>query len=67
MTPKEKARELYDKYWLIVDTKSVNKCALIAVYEIIFALNDDIYIQGETDIDSHREYWEEVRQEIEKL
>jgi hypothetical protein len=43
------------------------QCALIAVDEIIKALNDDIYIQGETDIDSHIEYWDEVKNEIEKL
>lgn len=85
MTPKEKAKELFDKYYDIDDfgysrgedsflywstevlDKQSKQCALIAVDEIIFALNDDIYIQGETDIDSHREYWKEVKQEIEKL
>ena len=43
------------------------QCVLIAVDEIIKALNDDIYIQGETDIDSHINYWEEVKSELEKL
>ena len=56
MTSKEKARELYDKYWLIVDTKSVNKCALIAVDEIIESCN---FV--------NKWYWQEVKQEVEKL
>jgi len=81
MTPKEKAEELFFKFRPVIagkqfltgfvlmsEAKELTKqCALIAVDEIIFALNDDIYIQGETDIDSHREYWQEVKQEIEKL
>lgn len=73
MTPKEKAKELVSKFdgdlitagWgetAFIDSK---QCALIAVDEIIKALNDDIYIQGETDIDSHIEHWQEVKQEIE--
>lgn len=76
--PKEKAKELVYKYLQFVDcgdnrytnkiqVENAKQCALIAVDEIIFALNDDIYIQGETDIDSHRDYWQEVKQEIEKF
>ena len=71
MTPKEKAKSLVGKMYagFVHDLYSykAKQCALIAVDEIIFALNDDIYIQGETDIDSHREYWKEVKQEIQKL
>lgn len=43
------------------------QCALIAVQEIFKAMNDDIYIQGETDIDSHIAYWKAVKEEIEKI
>jgi hypothetical protein len=44
------------------------QCALIAVDEVIKALdNEDIYIQGETDLDYHIIHWKEVKQEIEKL
>lgn len=68
MTPKEKAKELVDKmekdFQYFASRQIAIQHALIAVDEIIFALNDDIYIQGETDIDSHREYWQEVEQEI---
>ena len=64
MTPKEKAKELYDKYWLIVDTKSVNKCALIAVDEII---NNSLEYMGCRPEEGEIIYWKEVKQEIEKL
>jgi hypothetical protein len=60
MTPKEKAKELYFKmhsqnYIISVEAK---QCALIAVDEIIKEL-ERCFI--------HNEYWQEVKQEIEKL
>lgn len=60
MTPKEKAKELVEKYDLTLtylESKSKAKqCALIAVDEIILSSNYfEIY------------YWKEVKQEIEKL
>jgi len=65
MTPKEKARDLVDKFSPILlfysTMYNVNKskqCALIAVDEIFQVLPD---IQGLW------EYWYEVKQEIEKL
>jgi DNA polymerase elongation subunit (family B) len=71
MTPKEKGIELVKKFRIYAFTSDYDyfaeNCALIAVDEIIKALNDDIYIQGETDIDSHIKYWDEVKNEIEKL
>lgn len=75
MTPKEKARELVDKIqeglWrdraVRIYQEDAVYTASIAVDEIIKALNDDIYIQGETDIDSHIEYWKEVKQELDNL
>ena len=62
MTPKEKAIELVDKY---IQTNGnsffAKQCALIAVDEII---NND----GFTKFDDYlTEYWQEVKQEIEKL
>ena len=68
MTPKEKAKELVDKF---IQTNGnaffAKECALVAVDEIIrldiFDCNDDWSNQeGDT-----KEYWKEVKQEIEKL
>jgi len=62
MTPKEKAKELFDKYNKTVNTITytpIKKCALIAVDEI---LNE--YWSHDT---KRRDYWNEVKQEIEKL
>jgi hypothetical protein len=63
MTPKEKAIELVDKYWqLNYDWDGTTKegwakdGALIAVDEIIDSHNND-----------NKWYWNEVKQEIEKL
>jgi hypothetical protein len=67
MTPKEKANELYSKFdnllnkdfiHPIVYDNQLKKCALIAVDEILNMLI------GSTTIIS---YWQEVKQEIEKL
>jgi hypothetical protein len=80
LTPKEKARELFDKMFNIPDegfgsigVYEAKQCALIAVDEIIETclaiiqlyeengfINSDLSIQP---ID----YWQEVKQEIEKL
>jgi hypothetical protein len=75
MTPKEKAIELVDKYYHLFSVKLENTicvyeakhCALIAVDEIDLliqksTLKDDIYANL-----SSLEYWQEVKQEIEKL
>lgn len=78
MTPKEKAKELFDKFCLAIKTEGdefgywtntiqAKQCALIAVDMI-----DDIY-QKLTPKDDHYyflfelEYWQEVKQEIENL
>jgi len=60
MTPKEKAQELIDKYQFVyiqnyTSMFEVKQCALIAVDEIIDTPNP------------MPNYWEEVKQEIEKL
>ncbi len=67
MTPKEKARELVDRYNKTVNTitnKPIKQCALIAVDEIIYA---DWYIPTFEDYKKWTSYWKEVKQEIEKL
>jgi hypothetical protein len=60
MTPKEKAIELVNKYLRIYDGRVIQgkQCALIAVDVIIFELK----IRN-----CNVKYFEEVKQEIEKL
>ena len=72
MTPKEKAAELIVNYQL--KCKSLNydeakQCALIAVDEIIFYLPSvDIYPYFAQKLSPRvKEYWQEVKQEINKL
>jgi hypothetical protein len=76
MTPKEKAQELVNKfdidlapfseygYW---DKNQAKECALIAVDEI---LDNMMLYQENFDAGRpihHKSYWQEVKQEIEKL
>ena len=62
MTQKEKAEELYVGYWYLTnDSRIAKQCALIAVDEII---NVTVGLNGWID---GFQYWEEVKQEIEKL
>jgi hypothetical protein len=59
MTPKEKAIELVDKFNIPHPFQNLSKqCALIAVDELLGVLNQ---------LTLEYEYWEEVKQEIEKL
>ena len=71
MTPKEKAEELIEKYlkldieiggqydgFLTMKMYDAKQCALIAVDEIIKESMDNEYSER---------YWQEVKQEIEKL
>ncbi len=72
MTPKEKAVELFKKMYQVhsVAASDITKyfakqCALIAVDELISAL-----YKWDDDAQTNREeyyYWQEVKQEIEKL
>jgi hypothetical protein len=74
MTPKEKADELFDKYYSVkwhngkkvcsMSKQAAKDCALIAVDEII-----NTHLLSEKDIfGTHPvDYWNEVKQEIEKL
>jgi len=73
MTPKEKAKELVDKFDNYVETEDFfgdsrvlensKQCALIAVDEILEALEKVAYWQSKGQF----KYYEEVKQEIEKI
>ena len=72
MTPKEKAKELYNKFYNTsshphhVESRKNNakQCALIAVDEIIKS-NPIKFDEDDNCIASY--WWKEVKQEIEKL
>jgi len=70
MTPKEKAQELYFKFYSKIPSiqdegqmqdEACKQCALIAVDEILNATNS-IYV-----FNSLNEYWQEVKKEINEL
>jgi hypothetical protein len=75
MTPKEKALQLIDKFenysFIDIDKRissfnSAKQCALIAVDEIIktdMLIDEDTYVMTP----SYLQYWQQVKQEIEKL
>ena len=78
MTPKEKAKELFDKYAMYLRAnlmydeeanEDAKQCALIAVDELIkYTPSIDIYPPNCQKLNTGvREYWKEVKQEIEKL
>lgn len=70
MTPKEKAEELVNKFYIEGDMlkeshsyRLAKKCALIAVGEIVSSID---WHEFETPNETF-EYWWEVKQEIEAL
>ena len=73
MTPKEKAKELVEKFLFMYRpsmhppylkaNEAAKQCALIAVDEILLLLQIQI---GFRDYEASK-YWQEVKQEIEKL
>ena len=78
MTPKEKAEELFNKYYsylkanLMYDKEAREDskvCALIATDELIkYTPSIDIYPPNYQKLNTGvREYWKEVKQELEKL
>ena len=72
MIPKEKAIELVEKYdetLTYLESKSKAKqCALIAVDEILLNIEATILYHKESlALPINKEYWHEVKQEIEKL
>ena len=71
MTPKEKAKELYDKFYMAIPSDEMGlcdeasrQCALIAVDEILSELTEIPY---GLEYLNRLNYWLEVKQEIEKL
>jgi len=84
MTPKEKAKELVNKFYVILMKKNypnvaqmgaAKECALLSVDEIIESrkedngFNDTLLSVSEywTAHPMYLTYWQEVKQEIEKL
>jgi hypothetical protein len=73
-SPKDKAKEMYIKFDFVyvqnyTSKFEVKQCALIAVDETIRTLNEDIRdldVRGNILLDLI-EYWQEVKQEIDKL
>ena len=64
MTPKEKAIELYNKFYGIpLYIKNVKQCCYIAIDEILFALKYDMNEPTSGSI----KYWSEIKEEIDKL
>ena len=65
MTPKEEAQNLYKKFMHIlpldVDKKEIQECALVVVNVILLRCIDE-----EEQYRAYK-YWEQVKQEIEKL
>lgn len=59
MTPKEKAKELFDEFSAIcMDTENGYECALKAVNLVIIELSKN---------DVYHDYWDNVKNEINKL
>jgi predicted proteasome-type protease len=67
MTPKEKAKELIDKFWysLSITLEQAKQCALIAVDEIISSNPHSNPLN--TNVESTMNYWQQVKQEIQAL
>jgi len=66
MTTKEKAKELLAKFEHEICFTDAKKCALIAVDEILQNVYDDRATIGRLNL-TDKEYWLQVKQEIEKI
>lgn len=71
MTPKEKARDLFNGYWYCLLESNIGNrdyftkmCSIIAVDEM---LSNDGWSSSREEWYKFKEYWNEVKQEIEKL
>jgi hypothetical protein len=69
MTPKEKAFHLHFSFIrdVIADDNKAKICALKVVDEILDALNDDLIEYASIYRYEANDYWQEVKNEIEKL
>lgn len=65
MTPSEKAKEIYNKFYGIpLYIKTIQQCCDIVVDEI---LNMDYPHSDFQDLNEHVTFWEEVKKEIKNL
>jgi hypothetical protein len=76
MTPKQKAKELFNKYYLLIDInnyENTKNCALIAVDEMIAelayvrTLDEQIDEKVDLEIDQRQDFLIEVEKEIKAL
>jgi hypothetical protein len=68
MEPKEKAIDLVHKFGMENQYyERAKQCALICVDEIINVAKPECHIETAYNLEETLEYWEEVKQEIEKL
>ena len=69
MIPKLKAKELVDKFSAVplLDSYEAKQCALVAVDEIIDELLEIVTVTSSKYISKHINYYQEIKQEIEKL
>jgi hypothetical protein len=68
MTPKEKAKELYEKYCnMNSHCDNAIECVLITVDEILDIIEDDGFTFAEYHDKKTIEFWFEVKKEINKL
>jgi hypothetical protein len=78
MTAKDKAKQLVNKFYSKTDSEGVifcvnwssaKECALIAVDEVLNVLPQHEYLEDRDEYCENRErlYWQEVKQEIQKL
>ena len=68
MTPQQKAKDLFNKYYLLIDIKNyenTKNCALIAVDELLEATKRYDYTLGPNP--SYNDYWLKVKYQIENL
>lgn len=71
MTAKEKAKELIEKYKFVyiqnyTSMHEVKECAIITVQEVLFEVNR-LDLKFNLGLEGTRQYWNEVKKEIENL
>lgn len=78
MTPKEKAEDLVNQFRMVLmdeDTDCGNEllCTSIAIKNALITVDNilselaTIYVSGENDIEDSKQWYKEVKQELEKL
>ena len=77
MTPKEKAKELYNHFAAVLSSTTakhrIKKCATIAIETVFYSyptfptMNDEFFSDYIDERISAEDYWNEVKKEIEQL